>query len=266
MHEQTRRQRHEGRGQAHGIAFPPPGEVKTDRQDHEERRQHFGPGVGGVLHHGGIHGEDADQRQKAHLAHADQHRNRQAARQKYQQVEEREDELKDLKAILRHAEKERRQHVHHGRARRQQIAVNGRVLGEVVEEEQSSLEMFQPVAAPKGAGIVADDGQHEQRPGQEEYVGGKGAADAQSANQPPGVLGDDDARHAAGRRQAEKCRPSSENVDSPGRQPQQHQGERDGPAELFQAAPTQAAHQEKARRKRTHHKQNERQKQLREEH
>src|ERR1035441_941326 len=95
----------------------------------------------------------------------------------------------------------------------------------------------QAAAKPKNAARAA-----KMESPRSESLGGKAARDAQPATQPAGVLGDDDARHAAGRRQAEKCRPGSENVDSPGRQPQQHQGERDGPAELFQAAPRSEEH------------------------
>jgi len=65
-----------------------------------------------------------------------QHRHCQAARQKDQQIQEDEYELKNLKPVLREAEEKRSQHVHHRWARRQQVlAVNRRVLGEVVKEE-----------------------------------------------------------------------------------------------------------------------------------
>src|SRR5260370_6371605 len=105
--------------------------------------------------------------------------------------------------------------------------------------------MYQPVAARKGAGIVANDGEHEEGPGQEERVAGKGAAHAQSAKQAEGVPGYEDGGYEARGREAVIQRRLGEYIDSPDGQPEQHERERDGAAELFQAAPTQAADEEK---------------------
>jgi hypothetical protein len=67
------------------------------------------------------------------------------------------------------ARKKAAEHVHHGRSRGEQVvAVDGVYWWEAVQEEERAVEVLDPVAGPERAGVIADDGEHEECPGEQD--------------------------------------------------------------------------------------------------
>ena len=115
------------------------------------------------------------------------------------------------------------------------------------------MEVLDPVAEPERAGVIADDGEDEDGPGEQDSVGDDGAADSWRAEEAECVAGGYGGGQEAGGGEAVIRRGRSENVDRPGAEPEEDERQSDRPAQLFETAPEEAAHEKESRREAAHH-------------
>src|SRR5262249_55203793 len=140
--------------------------------------------IGSLLHHGGIGGEKQHQRQDGSSPWPRQPRQDQATRKKNQQGQKRENKLKKFETGAEPRKKKSRQLVHGRRPGWELVSENDwRVGGEVMQEEQRPLKMFQPIAEPVCSGIVPYHGQDQERPESEERKSFEGLPYAGAAEQ-----------------------------------------------------------------------------------
>src|SRR5262245_61284671 len=136
MHQQSSGQEDKGGDYSRLIGLAPGAEIEREARYNEKSRQPPRPRVGYVLHEDGVHREKKNQRQYARPSSARHCRQQQTTCEEYEQVQKRENNLKEFESVLSLRQEIGAENIHHRRPGRKRIRIGkGRVCGQSLKEK-----------------------------------------------------------------------------------------------------------------------------------